>query len=70
MGEQFQEQWPNFDLVERSDGAWIAVSEKHALAASGPTAEEACQHLGDLLQLVGRLARGTASTTPSSPSAP
>ncbi len=53
--------WPDFRLIPRSDGAWIATSENPGLGASGATQEEACERLASVMALVLRLARPGAT---------
>lgn len=47
---------PEIRLFERSDGAWIAVSELARLGATGTTQGEAYEHLDQVIDLVHDLA--------------
>lgn len=62
MDATHSEKWPEFSLIPRSDGGWIATTERPALGADGDTQEEACGRLEDLIAMVRRLAAGPSSS--------
>lgn len=61
MDARSAQKWPDFSLIPRAQGGWIATTERPALGAEGETQDEACQRLEELVGLVRRLAAGPAS---------